>query len=212
MIRSEHVDAYLEGLRPERSPLMQEMEAVGERDDVPIVPWETGRFLATLIRALDPLAVLEVGTAIGYSTLHIAEALGRGRIVTIERDPDRAAQARDFLERGGVADKVEIVEADALDAIKSLEGPFDVLFLDATKWESTDYVALANPLLTERAVLLVDNLLMSGEVALPADAETRWRTESLEAARAFNAWLLESDEWLGSVVPLGDGLGFAVRR
>jgi predicted O-methyltransferase YrrM len=212
LIRSDHVHAYLEGLRPERSELMREMEALAERDEIPIVEWETGRFLGTLVRALDPGAVLEVGTAIGYSTLHMAEQLGRGRIVTIERDPERAAQARGFLERGGVANKVEIVEGDALEAIKGLEGPFDVLFVDATKWESEDYVALADPLLSERAVLLVDNLLMSGEVALPEGADTRWRAESLEAARGFNRWLMDSDAWLGSVLPVGDGLGFAVRR
>lgn len=212
MIRSDHVDAYLEDLRPGRSALMQEMEDLAKRDDVPIVHWETGRFLATLVRALDPGAVLEVGTAIGYSTLHMAEQLGRGRIVTIERDPDRVAQARAFLERGGVADRVQIVEGDALEAIKKLDGPFDVLFVDATKWESEDYVELADPLLSERAVLLVDNLLMSGEVALPEGADTHWRAESLEAARSFNRWLMGSERWLGSVLPVGDGLGFAVRR
>ena len=212
MIRSNHVDGYLERLRPERSPLMQEMEAHAERDDIPIVHWETGRFLATLMRALAPQAVLEVGTAIGYSTLHMAEAMDSGRIVTIERDPERAAQARAYLDRGGVGDRVEIVEGDALEAISDLEGPFDVLFVDATKWESEDYLKLAGPLLSPRAVLLVDNLLMSGEVALPEDAETRWRAQSLEAARGFNSWLMQSDEWLGSVLPVGDGLGFAVRR
>ena len=98
-ILSEQVANYLADLRPERSPVMAEMEAVAARDHVPIVHWETGRFLATLVRALDPGAVLEVGTAIGYSTLHMAEALGRGRIVTIERDPDTVRQATRFLER-----------------------------------------------------------------------------------------------------------------
>jgi predicted O-methyltransferase YrrM len=95
-ILSEHVEAYLHGLRPGRSPVMSEMEAVAERDGVPIVHWETGRLLAAICRALDPV-VLEVGTAIGYSTLHIAEQLERGRVVTLEIDPARAAQARDFL-------------------------------------------------------------------------------------------------------------------
>src|ERR671923_888852 len=106
-ILDERVDSYVQGLRPERSELMAEMEGVAERDSVPIVPWETGRFLATLCRALDPV-VLEVGTAIGYSTLHMAEQLSEGRIVTLERDPERAAQARDFLSRAGVAEHVEI--------------------------------------------------------------------------------------------------------
>ena len=85
-ILDERVQHYLAGLRPERSGTMAEMEALAEGEGVPIVHWEAGRFLAVLCRALDP-AVLEVGTAIGYSTLHMAEQLARGRVVTLERDP-----------------------------------------------------------------------------------------------------------------------------
>src|SRR5256885_8899314 len=129
-ILSEHVEAYLRKLRPQRSPVMAEMEALAEREGVPIVHWETGRLLAALCRAMDPL-VLEVGTAIGYSTLHMAEQLERGRVVTLERDPERAAQARDFLSRAGVAERVELVEGDARETIQRVEGPFDFLFVDA---------------------------------------------------------------------------------
>src|ERR671931_2937048 len=99
-ILSDPVQQYLRDLRPERSPVMREMEELAERERIPIVHWETGRFLAALVGAMDPALVLEVGTAIGYSTLHMAEALGRGRIVTIERDPERVGQARDFLDWG----------------------------------------------------------------------------------------------------------------
>jgi predicted O-methyltransferase YrrM len=142
-ILSDNVAAYLEAIRPERSPVMAEMEAVAERDSVPIVHWETGRLLAALCRTLDPV-VLEVGTAIGYSTLHMAEQLERGRVVTLEIDPDRAAQARDFLGRAGVADRVEIVEGDARQTIGSLDGPFGLLFVDAAKAEYRDYIELAS--------------------------------------------------------------------
>src|SRR3954467_900755 len=131
-ILADHVQRYLQDVRPTRSPVMAEMEQFAETEHVPIVHWETGRFLATLVRATDPERVLEVGTAIGYSTLHMAEQLGRGRIVTIERDPERVGQATDFLSRAGVIDRVEIVEADARQAIEELPGPFDLLFLDAT--------------------------------------------------------------------------------
>jgi predicted O-methyltransferase YrrM len=207
-ILDERVQSYLTGLRPERSDVMAEMEAVADRDSVPIVHWEAGRFLATLCHALDPL-VLEVGTAIGYSTLHMAEQLERGRVVTLERDADRAAQARDFLGRAGVSDRVEIVEGDALDTIGSLEGPFDLLFVDATKGQYRDYIELAEPKLSDRALLVIDNLLMSGEVAAGVESSPRWDPRSLEAARKLNAELLESQRWLGSVLPIGDGVGFA---
>ena len=210
-ILDEQLQRYLHELRPERSELMAEMEAVAERDSVPIVQWETGRFLAVLCRALDP-RVLEVGTAIGYSTLHMAEQLSSGRVVTLERDPDRAAQARGYLERAGVADRVELIEGDALETIASLSGPFDLLFVDASKGEYPRYIELAEPLLAERCLLVVDNLLMSGEVALAEGAETFWNPDSLAAARALNSALLRSERWLACVLPVGDGIGFGARR
>jgi predicted O-methyltransferase YrrM len=210
-ILSEHVEAYLRDLRPERSDVMAEMEALAERDGVPIVHWETGRLLAALCRSLDPV-VLEVGTAIGYSTLHMAEQLERGRVVTLEFDPKRAAQARDFLSRAGVAERVEIVEGDARETIPALEGPFDLLFVDGTKVQYREYLQLAEPKLTERALLVVDNLLMSGEVALPEGADTFWSAENLASARALNAELVNSERWVACVLPVGDGIGVAARR
>lgn len=210
-ILSEHVAVYLEHIRPKRSQVMEEMESVAHRDSIPIVDWETGRLLATLVGAIDPELVLEVGTAIGYSTLHMAEALGRGRIISLERDPERIEHAQRYFERAGVADKIEIVEGDALESIESLDGPFDLLFLDASKDEYQKYLELAETKLSDRAVLAVDNLLMSGEVALGPGDETKWRSESLDAARAFNSQLLASTSWTGSVLPVGDGVGVAYR-
>jgi predicted O-methyltransferase YrrM len=164
-----------------------------------------------LCRVLDPV-VLEVGTVIGYSTLHMAEQLDNGRVVTLERDPERAAQARDYLERGGVTDRVEIVEGDALETLPGLEGPFDLLFVDASKGEYARYIALAEQKLSERALMVVDNLLMSGEVALPEGADTRWNADSLASARRLNSDLLGSSDWLACVLAVGDGIGVAARR
>jgi predicted O-methyltransferase YrrM len=210
-ILDDRVERYLHALRPERSEVMAEMEAVAARDSVPIVHWETGRMLAVLCRALDP-AVLEVGTAIGYSTLHMAEQLDRGRVVTLELDPDRAAQARGYFERAGVADRVELVEGDALETIGRLDGPFDLLFVDAAKGEYPRYIELAEPKLSERALLVIDNLLMDGEVALPEGVDTTWSRDSLATARRLNADLLRSERWLACVLAVGDGVGLAARR
>jgi predicted O-methyltransferase YrrM len=210
-ILDEQVERYIHGLRPERSPVMAEMEAVAERDGVPIVHWETGRFLAALCRTLDPV-VLEVGTAIGYSTLHMAEQLTDGRVVTLELDPDRAHQARDFLSRAGVADRVELIEGDAQSTMERVPGPIDLLFVDAAKEQYAGYIESAESKLSDRAVLVVDNMLMSGEVALPPDVETRWRREALESARRLNAELMRGERWLACVLPVGDGIAFGTRR
>ena len=209
-ILSDHVAAYLAAIRPASGPVMAEMEALAERDRVPIVHWETGRLLAALCRSLDPV-VLEVGTAIGYSTLHMAEQLERGRVVTLEVDPERAAQARDFLGRAGVAERVEIVEGDARETIAGLDGPFGLLFVDAAKVEYRDYVELALPKLDDRALLVVDNLLMGGDVALPEGEPTSWNPDSVAAARELNRDLLSDGRWLGCVLPVGDGIGIAAR-
>jgi len=210
-ILEEIVEGYLHDLRPERSPVMREMEEHAERDGIPIVHWETGRLLAVLCRVLDPV-VLEVGTAIGYSTLHMAEQLHNGRVVTLERDPDRSARARDYLERGGVADRVDFVAGDALETLPGLEGPFGLLFVDASKGEYGRYIELAEPKLSERALMVVDNLLMSGEVALPDGADTRWNADSLASARRLTSELIGSTDWLGCVLPVGDGIGVAAKR
>ena len=210
-ILDERVEGYIDSLRPERSPVMAEMEQVADRDGVPIVNWETGRFLAALCRAMDPV-VLEVGTAIGYSTLHMAEQLVEGRVITLEMDPSRAEQARSFWERAGVADRIELIEGDARSTLEGVPGPIDLLFVDAAKDQYGGYIEAAEPKLSEQAVLVVDNMLMAGEVALPADAETMWRSESLEAARRLNGSLMASETWLSCVLPVGDGIAFGVRR
>ncbi len=142
----------------------------------------------------------------------MAEQLTNGRVVTLEIDPERARQARDSFARAGVADRIELVEGDARESIGRLSGPFDLLFVDAAKDQYARYIELAEPLLSDRALLVVDNTLMSGEVALPADADTRWRSESLAAARELNASLMDSGRWLAGVLPVGDGVTLAARR
>jgi predicted O-methyltransferase YrrM len=212
-IRTAHVQDYLEGLRPARDPVLAEMEALAARDGVPIVEWETGRLLATLVAATAPRRVLEVGTAIGVSTLHMARELpADGRIVTLERDPGRIAQAREFWARAGVAERIELVEGEALASLERLEGPFDLLFLDATKTEVEAYLERLEGRLAERCVLVVDNLLMGGFVGLPDGQETHWSAENLAAARAAARRLMASEEWLFSLLPVGDGVGLGARR
>jgi predicted O-methyltransferase YrrM len=213
VIRHHRVQGYLDRIRPERDPVLAEMEALAARDAIPVVEWETGRLLATLVGATRPARVLEVGTAIGVSTLHMARELpGGGWIVTLERDPERIALARGFWERAGVADRIEVVEGDALASLEALPGPFDVVFLDATKTEIGDYLDLLGGRVAERCLLVVDNLLMSGDVALGEDAETAWSPEALASARRVTAGLMGSEEWLFSLLAVGDGVGLGVRR
>jgi predicted O-methyltransferase YrrM len=213
MIRHHKVQEYLERLRPGRDEVLAEMEALARLERIPIVEWETGRLLATLVAALQPARILEVGTAIGYSTVHMARELGPGgRIVTLERDPQRIAAARDFWARATVADRIDLIEGDALRSIAALDGPFGMVFLDATKTEVDAYLAALEGKLAPRCLLAVDNLLMSGEAALPENADTTWDADSLAAARRAARDLMNSPNWLFSLLPVGDGVGLAARR
>jgi predicted O-methyltransferase YrrM len=212
MITSGPVEEYLSALSGDRDDVFADMEAIAVRDRVPIVHWITGRLLAVLVASLQPERVLEVGTAIGYSTLHMARAIGKGTIVTLERDEERIAQAKHFWGRAGVADRIELVEGDALQTLPALEGTFDLAFVDATKQEYGDYLGMLEPKLAPRGLIVIDNTLMSGEVALGEDADTYWSKENLRAARELNQRLMDSDNWLTSVLPVGDGVTLATRR
>lgn len=212
MIVSEHVADYLRRLSEPHSQVMVDMEDLAKRDRIPIVHWETGRLLAVLVAALQPRRVIEVGTAIGYSTLHMAQALGEGGlIVTLERDEQRIAQARGFWDRAGVSDRIELVEGDALENLPALPGDFDLAFVDATKQEYGDYLGMIEPKLKPRALVVIDNVLMRGEVGLEEDADTSWSKENLQAARELNQRLMHSDQWLTSVLPVGDGVTLTTR-
>jgi predicted O-methyltransferase YrrM len=213
MIRDPRVQTYLEGLRPARDPVLADMEELARLDRIPIVEWETGRLLAILVAATRARLVLEVGTAIGYSTIHMARELRPGaRIVTLERAADRIAQARGFWQRAGVSDRIELVEGDALESIARLDGPFDLVFLDASKTELDAYLERLDGRLADDALLVIDNLLMSGDAALPDGLDTSWPEDSLRAARATSRALMASPEWLFSLLPVGDGVGLGARR
>jgi predicted O-methyltransferase YrrM len=212
MIRTPPVQAYLDALRPARDPLLEEMEQLAARDRVPIVEWETGRLLATLVGALQPRLVVEVGTAIGYSTLHMARALGpEGRIVTLERDPARIEHARGFFARDPAGPRIELVEGDALESLQRLDGPFDLVFIDATKSEMPRYLELLDGRVAPRGVLVIDNLLMRGQVADGVPSTGQFAPEGVQAARTLSRELMSSPDWTFSVLPVGDGVGLGVR-
>jgi predicted O-methyltransferase YrrM len=109
-----------------------------------------------------------------------------------------------------VSDRIELIEGDARETIKQVEGPFDVLFIDAMKTDYRLYLDEGRELLAERGLAVIDNLLMSGEVGLPEGSDTFWSAENLTAARTLNAEIL-GEGWLGVVLSVGDGVGLAVR-
>ncbi len=212
MIVTDAVEDYLATLRPDPDPVLADMEAHAARDGIPIVVPETGMLLHVLALARKASRVLEVGTAIGVSTLYLARALPEsGRVVTFEIDPERHAAARDYLERAGVLERVDLRLQDARAGLGSLQGPFELAFIDGVKAQYGDYFELLLPLLGPGALLVVDNVLMSGTVAT-GHSDGAWSNEQIAGARAFNRRVLEHERLVGTVTPVGDGLLVAVVR
>jgi len=200
-------EAYLERLLPPREPLLREMEELAAREDVPISDPEVARLLTILARSTGARLMLEIGTAIGYVTLCLARAVPQARVVSIDNDPRRLASARAYLERAGVADRVELLKGAALDLLPRLEGPFDLVYIDAVKTEYRRYLDLVLPHLRVGGLVVVDNLLWGGEVAEPPEQEE----PQAAALRAFNGYLMMHPQLESLVIPLGDGVGLATK-
>ena len=200
-------ESYLERLLPPRDPLLREMEDLAAREDVPISDPEVGRLLSILARATNARVIVEVGTAIGYGALWLARGAPEARIFTIDIDPERLATARGFLERGGVADRVELIEGAALDVLPRLPGPVDLAYVDGVKVEYRRYLDLLVPKLRVGGMVVIDNLLWKGRVAVPPDEEDR----NADALRAFNPYLMIHPQLTAVILPLGDGVGLATK-
>ncbi len=211
MIVTEAVESYLSQLREEPDPVLAEMEAQGAAEGIPIVVPSTGALLAVLARACGARRVLEVGTAIGVSTLYLARALPPdGKVISFEIDETRHLAAQSYLERAGVIDRVELRLQDAREGLATLEGGFDLAFIDGVKAQYGQYLEAALPLLRSGGVLAVDNVLMSGTVA-EERSDGHWTEDQIEAMRDMNRRLLEDDQLLGTVTPVGDGVLVGVR-
>ncbi len=198
---------YLERLLPRRDPLLREMEEQAFQENIPISDPEVGRFLSILARSTGARLILEIGTAIGYGALCLARGAPEARIVSIDTNPERLATARRYLERGGVADRVELIEGAALDVLQRLQGPFDLAYVDAVKTEYRRYLDQIVPRIRVGGLVVCDNLLWGGSVAAPPEEDDA----DADALRAFNGYLMMHPQLQAVVLPLGDGLGVATK-
>jgi len=208
--------AFIESVSPTPDDVVLAMEAEGVDGGVPIVDRPAGRLLATL--AHGRRSIVEVGTAIGYSTLWLARGMDPdGVIATIDPDAARTARARAYWRRGGVPDaRIVVVNEPALDAFaadrRELRGPFDLVFIDAIKDEYLAYVEALVPRLSPGALLVADNVLYGGLVAGRAGFRrgTPGDLRAADGLRAFDAAILADPRFQGSILPMCDGLLVAV--
>jgi predicted O-methyltransferase YrrM len=202
--------SYLEGLEPARDPILAKMEADARARDLPISDPEVASFLSIVARARQPRFVVELGTNIGYGAIVLARAAGpAARVMTIELSAEHCATARAFIDEAGLSSRIEVREGAALEVLEKMKGPIDLAYIDCVKEEYPSYLELLVPRLAERGVIVADNVLWKGLVAkssVPVDERAK-----TEALRAFNRALVQHPQLRGLVLPLGDGVGFAVK-
>jgi caffeoyl-CoA O-methyltransferase len=188
-------------------PVLREMLDAGRKEDIPIVSPATGRVLRALVLALAPKRIVEIGTAIGFSTLWMATALpAGGRIDTIDPDRSRTDRARRYWLRAGVTDRIRVTNEPALRVLPRLAPGIEFAFIDALKPEYVSYLEALLPKMAPGGVITVDNVLWSGRIAAgDHDANT-------DALRAFNQRFLHEEQLEATIVPVGDGLGIGVVR
>ena len=198
---------YLEGIHPPMGPVLEEMLKSGRAEGVPIVSPATGRLLRVLVAATAPKRVVEIGTAIGFSTLWMASALPTGgRIDTIDPDRSRTDRARKYWLRAGVTDRVRVVNEPALRVLPRLAAGIEFAFIDALKTEYSAYLEALLPKMAPGGMITVDNVLWSGRIAAGE------HDENTDALRAFNEKFLGHEQLEATIVAVGDGVGIGVVR
>jgi predicted O-methyltransferase YrrM len=207
----EDVESYLRGLIPNSNPYLAQMEDYAREYNVPIIQKEGARLLNLLVKLHQPQRILEIGTAIGYSTAWLAEALNEsGQVVTIEIDEERAKVAEANLKALNYNHNVEIKVGDARDIIPTLEESFDFVFLDAAKGQYLNYFQSTLPLLKPGGIIVADNVLFRGMVA-GVEVPKRYKT-LVKGLRQFLADLYENPQFDTTLLPIGDGISISRKK
>ncbi len=210
MINQQQVESYIQQCLPKSSSLLEQMEAVATEEQVPIIQKSAAQALKVLLMAKQPKRILEIGTAIGYSAIWLAQAAPHARITTMEIDPKRVSQALVYLDQAGVREQVEVIEGDACEGLPD-HYKFDVIFIDAAKGQYRTYFDLYFPLLETDGLLICDNVLFRGMVAGAVPVEQKYE-RMIEQLRDFNRFLIEHPQLEVSILPVGDGLAVAVKK
>lgn len=201
---------YLEGIEPPRDPLLTEMEAYAHEHRQPISDPEVASFLAVVARSSGARTIVEVGTNIGYGAIVLARAAGpSAKVITIDNDPAICEVARGFIAKAGLADRIEVRVNDALAELALVTTPIDLVYIDCVKEHYPAYLDLVLPKLSERGVIVADNVLWYGFVA--AEDVPAHEVGRVSALRTFNHALVTDARLRGVILPLGDGVAYAVR-
>ena len=212
MIVDERMLDYILSLDKDESPLVRTIEQEAVRDYVPIIRKESRNLLRVLLKIKKPGAVLEVGTAIGFSAVLMGECLPeRSHITTIEKYEERIPIARENFRRAGMEKKISLLEGDAADVLKELEGSYDFIFMDAAKGQYIHFLPEVLRLLAPGGILVSDNVLQDGDVVESRYAVVR-RNRTIHSRMREYLWTLKHMDGLETIVlPIGDGMTVSVK-
>lgn len=213
VITPPEVAAYIAGLRREPNRVLERVDREGRGEGLPLVRADTGALLHALARASGARRILEIGTAIGYSTIWLASALADddGMMITMEMDSGRATRARANLTDAELDDRVSVMVGDASKFLHKVSGPFDVIFQDSDKKLYGPMLDRLVALLRPGGVLLTDNVLWSGEVIPGYVANPTHSASDTEAIAAYNRRLAADPRLFTTIVQVGDGLSVSVK-
>ena len=201
------VDDYLYSMLPKREQVLAEMEDYATEHHIPIVGPAVARVLQQLAMAINARTVFELGSAIGYSTIWWAQAVGEnGRVIYTDGDPKNAERARAYFSRAGVARQITLHTGDALEYLSEQKQEFDIIFNDVDKDDYPRVLRLVAPRLRKGGLFITDNVLWSGRVAgKNPDATTK-------AILDFYRKLYDSKEFYTTILPIRDGLAVALKK
>ena len=213
LIVYERMVTYIHSLESPEKPLIEEIEQEALYTFVPIIRKETQSFLKVLLMMKKPLRVLEVGTAIGFSAILMSEYIPeQGHITTIEKYEKRIPIAKENFRRAGKEDQITLIEGDALEVMKSLNGSYDFIFMDAAKGQYIHYMPEAIRLLEPGGVLVSDNVLQDGDIIESRYAVERRNRTIHSRMREYLYELKHKEELQTSILPLGDGVALSVKK
>lgn len=213
MIVNERLTSYLHSLDQGNEELLDTIEAEAVRDFVPIIRKETGALLKTLVALKQPRAILEVGTAVGYSALLMGRAMPEDcHITTIEKYEKRLPVARENFQRAGMEDRITLLEGDAEEILAGLSGSWDFIFMDAAKGQYLHWLPMLLHLMPEGGVLISDNVLQDGDLIESRYAVERRNRTIHSRMREYLYTLTHMEELETSVLPIGDGVTISVKK
>lgn len=200
------IESYLSQLETPHDQVLAEMERYGEERAFPYIGSHVGRMLFILARVTGARRALEMGSGFGFSAYWLALGMGpEGRVILTEYSGENLAMAREYFRRGGIEDRAEFLEGDALELVRDLAGPFDLILVDVDKVQYPQIPELVKPRLRKGGLLLVDNMLFSGRVL--HDAED----PSTRGIQTLTRQLYEDADFLTSMLPIRDGVTVSLR-